>query len=150
MELIFGGLALLVVLAVGGIYFSDRQGWNATFKRVSRIARASLDSRSFKSLERVQTGDKARWEAAYSGRPAALEPLPERKHEIVALNYRNTHLGPWPKWKCKCGHGGEVVVIGALWAHEMTAKRHAKAHVRKANRRDRKVGARGGDGNFLF
>lgn len=150
MELIFGGVAFVVVLAVTGIYLSDRQGLNAAFKRVARFIRVSLDSQTQRAIDRHQTSEKTRWEAAFSGKPAALEPLPERKHEIVALNYRETHLGPWPKWKCKCGHGNEIVVIHPLWVHERTAKRQAKAHVRKANRRELKVGARGGSGDFLY
>jgi hypothetical protein len=139
LELIVGGVFLLIVFIIGGIYMSDRQGWNATFKRLSRISRASLESRSTTSIGRVPTGEKERWMAEFTGKTAELTTLPEPKHAIVKHNYYETHMGPWPQWVCKCGTKQYEVVIGRLARHERAAARHGKQHVRKMNKQDKTI-----------
>lgn len=148
MELIIGGVALLLVLAVGGIYQSDRAGWHNTLRRMSRISRATLEARNFRKLEKVYTGDKEGWVAAFEGRQAELLSVPEEKHKIVRHDYYESSYGPWPRWTCKCGSTDNYLPTLHLWFGERKAIRKGRQHVRIHLKRDRRMSQTGED--FLF
>lgn len=148
MELIVGGAFLLVALLLGGIYASDRDGWNSTLRRISRISRATLEARNFNKLEKVYTGDKDQWTAAFEGRQAELLTLPEENHKIVRHDYRETSYGPWPQWTCKCGSSNYYVASSIMWFSERTAIRGGRKHVREKLKHESRINRTGKD--FLF
>lgn len=151
MELIIGGVFLLVFAVLTGVYLGDRDGWHKTFKRVARISRASLEARSFKSIEKLPTAEKDRWEAEFQGRSTELDTLPvkpEAKHVIVKRDYYESHFGPWPRWVCKCGSSDTYVAEGTLFFAKRAAIYGGNKHVRQANKWDRHLGDGGKD--FLF
>lgn len=148
MELIVGGAFLLVALLLGGVYASDRDGWNNTLRRVSRISRATLEARNFRKLEKVYTGDKEMWTAAFEGRQAELRSLPEEKHKIIRHDYQETSYGPWPRWTCKCGSSNYYVAGSIKWFSHRTTIRAGRKHVKDKLAQERRINHDGGD--FLF
>lgn len=147
MELVVGGVVLLVALLLGGIYASDRAGWHNTLRRVSRISRATLEARNFKKLEKVYTGDMEEWTAAFEGRQAELRTLPEENHKIIRHDYYESGYGPWPRWTCKCGKS-ERTVCDVVWLGERTAIRGGRKHIRQERKRERRISSHGED--FMF
>lgn len=128
MELIFGMIFLMVVLATSGIYFSDRSGWNATFKRISRMTRASLESKKeAKLLEKLpQTEAKDAWTAQFNGKAVTAITAPALKHEIVQTWFGEYGGSIVPQYKCRCGYkdfGNNVE-----WA-----RKKAATHVKEQN-----------------
>lgn len=149
----FGALFLLLMIIGTAIYRSDMDGWNATFKRLSRFTRASLESgKDVKLLEKLPEKDAHdAWTAAYEGEPqTAVEPVKsELNHELVKLDYYSSYGGEkWPRWTCKCGSKGYTPTINGLkWAQD-NAKKDAATHVRSQNEAEEFL--RKSDGKFAF
>lgn len=154
MELIVGGVFLLLMVLAVGMYYSDREGWNATFKRVTFATRAAVESRSFQRLERVQTGDKDRWEAEFHGHGSELVVLPEKNHQIVRHDYYKAFGGAelWPRWTCKCGASDKIVTMGGnpSWFNKKAAVRGGRTHVRVATKHDARLEANPSSKDFMF
>lgn len=143
-ELVLGIVFVILVLVGGGVYLADRPGWNRTLKRVSRMTRASVESRkggvvALKKRPEGQKALKAEWEAEFTGVAVASSPS-LAKHAIVKLDYHTLcHDGLWPQWTCKCGKSAyQVSSRGtySLSAAERLARKAAETHVREATRID--------------
>jgi hypothetical protein len=131
----------LSLVVGGGLYLSDRKGWNATAKRLTTIARANLEAKKpIKALEPVKTFDD--WDNQFKAleNPQAAVPAidPARdknvRHVVVKTDFYDTHLGPWPQWTCKCGQSGYEAVLdheGAMQESIRDAKRSADAHIKR-------------------
>lgn len=149
---IVSGVFGLIILVCTAIYLSDRQGWNATIKRLSRITRASIEHARMgetPAKARRHKGAVEAWEAEFNGKPiespapSAMQMLTAESniwwvptginHEITKLDYEKTHLGPWPRWTCKCGATQSKPVVHTLEAAQAAAKREAEEHVRTMN-----------------
>lgn len=130
---LFSFVAMLLV--GGGVYLSDRKGWNRTLGRVSRTARASIESRKGLALEsRVgsQKALKAEWESEFTGKPMAA--VSDKKHLIVRHDYYPAFNGAWPRWTCKCGATGRTST--GIWSEQETIRKtvqEGKDHVRIFN-----------------
>lgn len=124
------------VLMLGGvIYASDRQGWHATFKRVSTFARASVESgKPVKAIAaKAEKVEKDKWTAEFEGK--ALES--EAKHVIVKTWFAKYGGSIQPFWKCKCGVSDWHVNIGM-------AASDSKSHVKEQNKAEEMMALNGG------
>lgn len=143
MEVIFGLVFIVLVIIGSGMYLSDRPGWHATFKRVSRGVRANLESgKEAKMLEKLPDTDaKEAWMATFEGKPLAVEQNKTTlKHEIVRHSYEKSLGDLWPKWHCKCGHSyAEPVIYTGLADAEKRARQGGQNHVRTQNALEEKL-----------
>lgn len=138
MELLILPLTILVLGGLGtGLYLSDRSGWNATAKRLSKVVRANLEFKKDKD-KMLPMLDSDEWTRQFQGKPAEL-PEAKKKHYIVKTDFYRTHLGDWPRWKCKCGQSEHTPVLnnfGGLPAAIKDAQRDADRHVSQANKQE--------------
>lgn len=146
MELLVG--LSVVVLALVGIYFTDRSGWHGTAKRLSRILRAQIESaKPIKSLTRkAVTKELDSWETEFK----QLQGIPDEKtlkHGIVRTGYYNaTNYGLWPRWWCKCGVSQYTALGGgSMEAAQRDARKTAEHHVREANKSEELLAKTNGD-----
>lgn len=106
MELFVILMFLVVVPSIiaGGVYAADPKGWQATIKRVSGVARASLEAKKGVPALGAKHEQKAldEWTQAFEGKDVTLAVQP--KHYIVKRGYYKTiNYGMWPEWTCACG-----------------------------------------------
>lgn len=134
-EIILTGLFVLAVLGGIQIYRSDRAGWNATFKRLSRMVRASIESsKPVKQLEPVaKKAELDTWTAEFEGKE--LETA--NKHVIVRTWYHKIGGEIRPYWKCKCGVSDWHVNVNR-------ANQKSKEHVKEQNAAEKLMARNGG------
>lgn len=133
MDIIF--LALFVGVVV--MYMLDRKGWNATFKRVSTIIRANIESGTpIKTLEPSKEHDDWTKKFKEIENPAsAAKPKP--RHEVVSRDYEYAVGKLWPRATCKCGFRASTPP--GIWSESQTfSKTKVKMddHVRLMNKAD--------------
>lgn len=150
MEL-FVGLAV-VVFALIGMYFTDRKGWNATAKRLSRLVRAQLESaKPLKKLEKkVVTKELDSWETEFK-QLQGITPESQLKHRIVKTGfYKTTSYGLWPEWHCKCGVKGQEPTSSyqSMEGTYADARKSAEKHVDSANKAEELLDKT--NGNFAW
>jgi hypothetical protein len=94
-------IALVVISFVIYIYSRDREGWNATAKRLSTIVRANIEgSKPVKAIEPVKEHDD--WTQQFNSIENPQKPA--LKHEIVRTWYAKAGTGGIrPHYQCKCG-----------------------------------------------
>lgn len=131
MEYVF----LVLFFVAVGLYLSDRKGWNATAKRVTKIVRANIESaKTVKAIERkAEKNALDKWTAEFEGK--ALDTGP--KHRIVKTWYGKFSGELRPFWKCKCGHSDWHISI------DMASIR-SKEHVRQQNHAEELLAKNGG------
>lgn len=164
-EIILTGLFVLAVLGGIQIYRSDRAGWNATFKRLSRMVRANIESsKPIKGITaKVETRAVESWEHSFKAieQPknviasaprygdSVVEPR-KLKHAIVKHDYKISSGNMYPRWNCKCGASDYVYVHE--WRTLEKAQRDARAggesHVTNANKAEEMLA--NSRGNFAW
>jgi hypothetical protein len=165
MEIVF--IILFALTVVGGIaiYRSDRAGWDATFKRLSRMVRANIESsKPIKGITaKVETRAVESWEQSFKAieQPknviasapkygeAVVEPRNQR-HAITKRGYAKVSTGElWPQVVCKCGWSGKLPT--GIWSQEETLRRTAEkgeSHVHSQNAADEMLSKT--KGNFAW
>lgn len=135
-----------VSIFVGVLYLSDRPGWNATAKRLSRMVRAQIEAgKPVKALEsRHKQTELTQWEADFKAieKPSEAE---EPKHVIVQHRYKNAFNGAWPEWVCKCGASGSTPtgVYSDAETHRK-ARLRGERHVKSMNEAEERLKKNGG------
>lgn len=150
MELLFIPVIMLVFAVAFGVYWSDRPGWNATFKRISRISRAELEAKKEpKALTaRVPVATKDAWEAEFTGKQ--IESKPKEKHYVVKTWYQKVSTGElWPYAKCGCGHEERSAVISdGMKPAERRCREKINDHIRTMNEAENLL--KKNNGQFAF
>lgn len=140
MEYIF--YILVVVLVVG--YLIDPKGFKSTGKRIVTIVRSNIEAgMPVKQIEPSKEHDEwtQKFKEIENPPSAALKPIEKpSRHVIVKTDFYETHLGPWPRWNCKCG-AKQYEVVGTYGRNPLDdaierAKRAGEQHVRDATKAD--------------
>jgi hypothetical protein len=133
---IFLVILFLVVVGGYGIYLSDRKGWNATFKRLSTVARANLEAgKPVKAVTaKTEKDEKDKWTAEFEGKSLELDGP---KHEIVRTWYAKISGEVRPHFQCKCGFKDWHLYVP-------DAKRTANRHVSEQNEAEELLARNGG------
>lgn len=162
--LVGGGGAGVVGVGGVLLYKADASGWKADLRRISRNIRARINAgKAAKALEisskKIDESIAADWEAEFQGKPpaGAIKPLTvtgkvvtlsgdpvedaiaklraNPRHVIVKKDYEQTHLGPWPRYKCKCGATEREPLAGdSIEECQRIIDRKAKSHVTSMNK----------------
>lgn len=127
MEILLYAIVIPLLIAFV-LYRLDPKGWQNTFKRLSTLIRANINSsKPVKKLEQtVEKEAKETWTAEFMG----LEPSTGKKHEIIKTYYAKVGGGVHPHFKCKCG-------FSDFWLDLPTARKEARKHVERQNEAER-------------
>lgn len=133
---------LIAVVAVAffgtpfALYFSDREGWDATSARVRRFFRTLGKKPDTTMLTKLpETEAVTQWVEAFdeaSGEKGMMQiTTTDAKHQIIRYYYYQSSFGEiWPRWECKCGaNEAAPVMSGGMKEAEERAKRQAAKHV---------------------
>lgn len=141
-------ILFIALFVCGGVYLTDRSGWNGTAKRLSRIVRAQIESaKPVKSLTRkAVTQELDSWETEFK-QIQGIIPDSKLKHRIVKTGYYHAQsYGLWPRWWCKCGVSQyHALGGGSMSSAQREAKRAADHHVSEANKSEEMLAKTNGD-----
>lgn len=136
LTIVLAGIMALFGFALFALYKADPVGWKRTFKRMSMISRASLESRSMQD-----------WDREFEGK--AIGPV-ETKHKLARTWHSRSYGGmfQYSNWQCTCGVTGrsESEFQSTRRAADRRALRSANRHIRSA----RKQELLNPDGQFTF
>lgn len=132
----------VVLLVIGGaltkLYLADKAGWHSVGKRIQTAVRAHIGAKKDPNKDKMLPMlDSDEWTRQFEGKPAEL-PESKKAHFIIKTDFERTHLGDWPRWKCKCGVSQSEPVLPSYGLQEAIkdAKKKSDRHVAEGNRQE--------------